>query len=482
MRTATAIVFLALLAAATSVAGYSDPDAAEHAFPQPASIKPAVAFWTRVYTEIGTDRGFIHDNRRLDIVYETLRLNPKAGPKTQRKAMRKAIERYRKVLRSLASGKRKNLSDEERRVLRLWGEDTSNKTFKAASHRLRFQRGQADKFREGLIRSRVWQDKIVDFFVELGLPAQLAALPHVESSYNSGARSHAGAAGMWQFMRSTGRRYMRIDHVVDERLDPEKSSKAAARLLQHNYSVLKSWPLALTAYNHGLSGMRRAVRKTGTRDIATIINRYKSRSFGFASRNFYTAFLAALQVSEDPEPYFGKLPSLPATSIPASVTLPAYFEVNALAKALGVHRKQLRAANPALQRTVWNGDKLLPKGYRLRLPAGSDQSKARARVRTAAASIGLAEQKPDLFYTVQRGDSLSVIARRYKTRVSDLMAMNQLRSQHRIRAGQRLRLPVKKGQQPPLLASAQPLKPVNPQAKAPQEPGTYRVRTSTRCR
>ena len=95
---------------------------------------------------------------------------------------------------------------------------------------------------------------------EEGVPIELAALPHVESSFDPTAYSRAGAAGMWQFIRSTGLRYMRIDHIVDDRRDPFFSSVAAARLLRDNYEVLQNWALAITAYNHGQAGMRNAVR------------------------------------------------------------------------------------------------------------------------------------------------------------------------------------------------------------------------------
>ena len=91
----------------------------------------------------------------------------------------------------------------------------------------------------------------------MGLPTELAALPHVESSFNTYAYSKVGAAGMWQFMRGTGRRFLRIDAAVDERLDPYRSTEAAASFLEQNYIVLGSWPLALTAYNHGAGGMKR---------------------------------------------------------------------------------------------------------------------------------------------------------------------------------------------------------------------------------
>jgi membrane-bound lytic murein transglycosylase D len=274
---------------------------------------------------------------------------------------------------------------------------------------------------------------------ELGLPEALAALPYVESSYHPLVRSKVGAAGLWQFTRSTGQRYLRVDHVVDERLDPLESTRAAARLLQHNHSILKSWPLAITAYNHGLSGMRRAVRDTGTDDIGTIVREYDGRLFGFASRNFYASFLAALDVSNDYRRYFGALTRQPAENIPR-VELPAYFPAGVLSEGLGVDTAALRSLNPALQPAVWDGRKHVPKGYRLRLPANSAGREARGRLERLAATDGQAGQIPDIFHQVERGDTLSEIARRYRTTVTELMAMNGLQDPRRVRAGTSLRV------------------------------------------
>ncbi len=148
-------------------------------------------------------------------------------------------------------------------MLELFPAGTSNAEFQAAAERVRFQLGQSDRFRAGLVRSGTWKQYIYDVLDKRGLPRELASLPHVESSFDPTAYSKVGAAGMWQFTRSTGARYMRIDHVVDERRDPFFATDAAARLLADNYSVMQSWPLALTAYNHGLAGMRRAVVQQG---------------------------------------------------------------------------------------------------------------------------------------------------------------------------------------------------------------------------
>ena len=169
---------------------------------------------------------------------------------------------------------------------------------------IRFQLGQADRFRSGLIRSGAWETHIAETLANLGLPAELAVLPHVESSFNPRAYSKVGAAGLWQFMRSTGRRYMRIDAAVDDRLDPFRSTEAAAQLLAYNYRVLGSWPLALTAYNHGTAGVRHAKETLATDDIVRIVRSYTSRTFGFASRNFYVSFLAALEIDRNPRAVF----------------------------------------------------------------------------------------------------------------------------------------------------------------------------------
>jgi membrane-bound lytic murein transglycosylase D len=194
---------------------------------------------------------------------------------------------------------------------------------KEATERIRFQLGQADRFKEGLIRSSTWETHIAETFANRGLPPELAVLPHVESSFNAAAYSKVGAAGLWQFMRSTGRRYMRVDDAVDERLDPYRATEAAAQLLAYNYRVLGSWPLALTAYNHGAAGMRRARETVGTDDFVKINRTYNSRTFGFASRNFFPSFLAALTIDENPEKYFGALDRRPEQKF-REVTMPAY--------------------------------------------------------------------------------------------------------------------------------------------------------------
>jgi membrane-bound lytic murein transglycosylase D len=389
-------------------------------FPVPASLEPRVRFWVRIYSEVGTEGGLLHDPEDLNVVYELVRY-PGTSGRSRERVVKKDKKRYAGILRSLAAGKRSGLSRDEARVLALFPKGVSNRTLSQAARRIRFQLGQADKFRAGVARSGRWEDYIRGVLHSRGVPEQLAALPHVESSFNPAAHSHAGASGIWQFTRSTGRRFMRVDHVIDERRDPLLATVAAARLLRANYESTGAWPLAITAYNHGAAGMRRAVSRLGTRDIGKIVQKYKSRTFGFASRNFYAEFLAALQVSMRHVDYFG-----PAT----------------LAAAFGVSLKDLRGANRALLSPVWEGQKHVPSGYALRIPRNPSRPPGEAVLASIDASKRFDRQKLDRHYRVHRGDTLSKIARRFGVRESELVSLNGLRSKHRIRVGQLLRLPL----------------------------------------
>ena len=233
---------------------------------------------------------------------------------------------------------------------------------------------------------------------------------------------------------------MEIDHVVDERRDPYRSSEAAAELLEYNYGILQSWPLAITAYNHGVAGMRRAVRDTGTEDFTKISHEYKGRTFGFASRNFYLAFLAALEVQQDADKYFGKvLKEQPRFDL--IVAMPRYASAETVAEAVGVGKDTLRTYNPALLDTVWSGTKHVPKGYNVRVPASLVDATENEILAAVPAGQWFASQTPDMYHKVRSGESLSVIAGRYDTSVTQLMQVNNLKSRHRIRAGQTLRLP-----------------------------------------
>ena len=110
--------------------------------------------------------------------------------------------------------------------------------------------------------------------------------------------SKVGASGVYQIMPQTGHDYLKIGSGIDERNDPIKASRAAAKLLIMNHRILGEWPLAITAYNHGVGGIRRAMQAANSKDIVTLINKYDGPNFGFASKNFYSGFLGLLATLE----------------------------------------------------------------------------------------------------------------------------------------------------------------------------------------
>jgi membrane-bound lytic murein transglycosylase D len=177
-------------------------------------------------------------------------------------------------------------------------------------------------------------------------------------------------------------------------------------------------------------------------DIETIVRQYKGRSFGFASRNFYVAFLAALDVVRSANVYFDSIEwDLPDDTV--TVTLPYYMSVQTLVDAFGVSQHTLKKNNPALLDSIWTGLKFVPKGYDLRLPPAELAAPVDQLLASIPNEQRFRHQTPDLEHRIRRGDSLSLIAVRYNTTVSELLAINNLKSRHRIRAGQVLHLPYK---------------------------------------
>jgi membrane-bound lytic murein transglycosylase D len=435
------IVFLfVLIPSIDPAAAATETQPATSAFPRPQGLVPAIDFWTRIYSEIDSDTGLIHDDRRLNRVYRTLYLNPGAPPAAQEAAIQRALTDHRQALLRLAAGKRTALTTAEQQALTVWGADATPTELEAAAERVRFQRGQADRFRRGLVRSRRWSHRIRTILQSQGLPPALAAIAHVESSYNPIARSKAGAVGLWQFMPATARRYLQVDDMLDERLDPFKSTQAAALLLKQNHAVLKSWPLAITAYNHGLSGVLRAKRELGTNNLAEIVEKYRGDRFGFASRNFYAAFLAAADVAADPVHHLGSNAQAAAPSTGAVV--PAYLPVDVILIAFGIEREELRRLNPNLHHGVWNGIYFVPKDYSLELPGRFSREEAEELLARLGRYFGFSAQRPYSTYEVRLGDSISVIAQRHNTSTAKLVGMNGLSSADEIGAGHTLRIPM----------------------------------------
>ncbi|MFQ5559361.1 MAG: transglycosylase SLT domain-containing protein, partial [Nitrospinota bacterium] len=418
----------------------------------PEGLKNSVGFWMDVYAKYSTNEVIFHDSKYLDIVFEVITIPGKrdiTGTSYKKKSVRKKEEsvknRYKEILRSihLKKLKKRKLSKEEERVATLYKNVRGAKKFLAASKRIRSQVGMRERFEEGVKRSGLYLKKMKEVFKAYGLPEELAVLPHVESSFNYKAYSSVGAAGIWQFMRNTGRMYLKINYEVDERLDPIVSTRAAAKLLKRNFNELGNWPMAIIAYNHGLGGMKRAKRKFGE-DVVVVINRYKSRLFGFASRNFYSEFLAALTITRRISHYFADT-RLESPFLFETLPLKSFVSVETLSKYLNINKEVLKHFNPALRPPVLKSEKLVPKGYVLNLPktqaGGNDYGVMLASIPKRMLK---SRQIRSDWYRVQPGDSLSTLSRKFKTTISSLMAMNNVRNAGKIYAGQIFKIPGQK--------------------------------------
>ena len=410
-------------------------------FEHPAALERDIRFWIRVYTEVTTDGGLLHDDWNLSVVYEVLRFDPSDSPAQREHRVALAKARYAELLRRFAAGDTDELTPHERRILDAFGEKTTPAEFRDAIQGIRFQLGQADRFHEGLIRSQLFEKNISKVLAQRGVPAEIGALPHVESSFNPAAYSRVGAAGLWQFMPSTARRYMRVDSLVDERLDPYTSTEAAANLMLYNYRLVGTWPLAVTAYNHGPGGLRRAQDDLGTSDIGVIVKRYQGSTFGFASRNFYVAFLAALEVDRNAEKYFGPMTHLPDTQSTV-VEVPDYVPIDALAKAFKVDMGALQVLNPALRPPIWNGSRFVPRGYGLRVPGTAESSAvADAWARLPPAQRYLA-QRNDGLHKMRRGETLATVAAASGVPLNRLLAANGWSAGRQATRGETLHIPL----------------------------------------
>jgi membrane-bound lytic murein transglycosylase D len=219
-------------------------------------------------------------------------------------------------------------------------------------------------------------------FAEEGVPTELTRLAFVESMFNPKAISKVGASGIWQFMPDTARQFMTVSRYIDERNSPLKASRAAARLLALNYRILGSWPLAVTAYNHGAGSLQRAIRKLGSNDFERILRDYDDRNFGFASKNFYAEFLSAKAI------YQQKFrPSEPHSPNPLAITsLKLRRPVSLRQLTAAISREELLSHNPCILPAGINAfqSRPLPIGYELFVPINLRQKIQTAAIESSA--------------------------------------------------------------------------------------------------
>jgi len=456
-----------VLGAVTPAAAAADEVVRGEPFPRPAALEPQVRFWRSIFTEYSANQVVVHDALRLDKIYRVLDLRDEL----ESGMSQSEVDNLRRVDTDLALDELRTrflrlhslapspdaLAGEDRRLFELLADDPAPDRFLAAAgeKRLRSQRGLRERFAEAIRVSRRYLPEMERIFREEGVPVELTRLPLIESCFNLHAYSKAGAAGIWQFMPATGRRFLRVDNLVDERRDPITATRAAAQFLGHLHDALGAWPLAITAYNHGPEGIARAVEETGSTDIATIVRDYRGAAFGFASRNFYAEFLAALDIDGDYQKYFGELP-LERPLRGREHRLERSVGIETAARLAHTDREELATLNPALSAMVVGGRRPIPAGYRLRLPeSGATAFASRLAdvpaeprvVRAAARSVvhkGKTAPVRTAFVThrVRRGQTLSHIAKQHRVSVARLMSANRLRKASTLKPGQTIKIPV----------------------------------------
>lgn len=272
------------------------------AFPSSSIIEPRVQFWEKIFTRHPSHHIVIHDKDDVSLILGVIQLRSQGfesidSPGADR-IIDNTLRRYAETLQGFRE-RGAAMRHEHALAASIWEAcrtPAARQRLLKGQITLRSQGGLSDTFKEAYQTSQLYLPRMERIFREHGLPPELTRLVFVESMFNLKARSKVGASGLWQLMPNTARAYIRVNRHVDERNSPLKATRAAARVLQQNYNELRNWPLAITAYNHGLGGMKRAVAQTGSDRLSDIIQEYRSPSFGFASSNFYAEFLAALRV------------------------------------------------------------------------------------------------------------------------------------------------------------------------------------------
>ncbi len=265
----------------------------------------------------------------------------------------------------------------------------------------------------GLARSGRYLPMIRSRLSAVGLPEELAYLPIIESSFSVKAYSRARAHGMWQFIASTGRHYgLEIGSLVDERRDPVRATEAAIAYLTDLYAEFDDWHLALAAYNSGAGNVRRAIRRSGSRDF-WVLKRHLPRE----TRDYVPAFIASVIIAKDPERWGFPAPVEEPWTYDR-VDVPDALDLQFVADRTTIGIDALRELNPAIRRDLTPASRTTA----LWLPIGEGDA-----VADLLATTPRSDWAPRMIHTVQRGDTLSTIARRHGSSVGAIKQANGLR-------------------------------------------------------
>ena len=437
-------------------------------FPCPDALRRRVDFWIDVYGRWRTNDAILHDAQRPHRVYKIIK-GKACGTKGNTQFIKEQKRQIRLRLERIATLIEQNKTitqAKDKHYLNMFPE-RSPAVLRRATRNLRCQSGNKDGFRNALRRFGTYGPIVRRVLKDAGLHQDIQYLPFVESSYNPEAYSRVGAAGMWQIMPRTARELgLELNATMDERLDPEAASWAAARYLKDskknltvaarskkaNVSDSELTPFVITSYNYGVNGMRRAIKKLGP-DFLTVLNRYRTKKFRVAVKNFYAGFLAARHVAQNSKRFFGSY-SKGRPLRYDTIMLRSSVSIDRIRAVFGISLSRLKSLNPALTRFVWHGWREIPGGYPLRLPlrqGGWADKIAYLHSLPPEADRGTPKR-----YTVRSGDTACAIASAFRVKCRDLIDMNRLGRQAVIRVGQSVQIPMRTSGKRRLLSRADP--------------------------
>jgi membrane-bound lytic murein transglycosylase D len=428
-------------------ASVADPSAL---FTRPPELRTAIAFWTDIFGKYSENQSVVHSIDDLGKVYMVLdfrdqaaTLNPVRLEHVREAAEHEArahVDTMLKHIDALQATPDK-LSADERRIYDLFASSSDPKRFRREIGNERVQRGLKERTDHALETATSYLPQMEHIFARYNLPPQLTRLPLVESSFNVDAYSKDGAAGVWQFIPSSARIYMRLDDIVDDRRDIWYSTDAAARHLRDDYDALRNWPLAVTAYNHGRGGLARGLIAVQGTTLSDLLKRWHNANFGFASRNFYAEFLAASDVDRTWRAQHPLTGSRGDTMHYDSVAIRDYLPYDTVRQLAGLDEETFHTLNPAYKPEVVSGKLYVPPGHEIRVPAGAAAQFAAAYEALPASERYAHQRLYYATYVVRRGDTLGKLARRYGVSTTAILAANGMRPHTPIHAGRAIRIP-----------------------------------------
>ncbi|MBW2411611.1 MAG: LysM peptidoglycan-binding domain-containing protein [Deltaproteobacteria bacterium] len=295
-----------------------------------------------------------------------------------------------------------------------------------------FTRGERNFFRSSYQRSGRYRPQIVAALREAGLPEELSWLPLIESGYKVNALSRSRALGPWQFIPSTGYKFgLKRDKFIDERMDPVKSTRAAIAYLKELHGIFGDWSTVLAAYNCGEGKVLRVIRNQNLNYLDNFWDLYERLPRETA--RYVPRFLATLHIVNNPVKYGIDDIIVDPPLESERVTISKQVHLRDVARSIGVSEAKLKELNPELRYKIVPGD-----GYPLRVPLGHSNI---LLANLDKIPVSHPPQRAFVYHRVRRGETLSVIAKKYRTSVSSLMRANQLRRSNFIVAGKLLKIP-----------------------------------------